>query len=78
MLTYFILIRKHLILEVTEEFVRDYNKASPTERIKQNEIIYRMLQRLKVRRSRVQNRYGSTIPICVFIHDTRIETENYH
>ncbi|CAF4351752.1 unnamed protein product [Adineta steineri] len=43
--------KKHLLLEVTEEFVRDYNKASASERIKQNEVIYRMLQRLKVCRT---------------------------
>ncbi|CAF4696396.1 unnamed protein product [Rotaria socialis] len=40
--------KKNLILEVTEEFVRDYNRASPTEKPKLNDLIYRMLQRLKV------------------------------
>lgn len=44
----FIVIRKHLILEVTEEFVRDYNRALSSEKLKLNELIYRMLQRLKV------------------------------
>lgn len=45
---YIFLIRKHLIFEVTEDFVRDYNRALPNERTKLNELIYRMLQRLKV------------------------------
>lgn len=48
-MNYFI-IRKNLTLEVTEEFVRDYNRALPHERTKLNELIYRMLQRLKVNR----------------------------
>ena len=48
--------RKHLIFEVTEEFVRDYNRASPTERKKLNELIYRMLQRLKVKERRRSKR----------------------
>jgi hypothetical protein len=46
---YIFLIRKHLIFEVTEDFVRDYNRALPNERTKLNELIYRMLQRLKVK-----------------------------
>ncbi|CAF1128122.1 unnamed protein product [Adineta steineri] len=46
--------KKHLLLEVTEEFVRDYNKASASERIKQNEVIYRMLQRLKRKATQLQ------------------------
>ena len=41
--------RKHLLLGVTEEFVQEYNRATPGERIKKNDTIYRMLQRLKVR-----------------------------
>ena len=45
-------IRKHLILEVTEEFVRDYNRTPPNERAKLNDLIYRMLHRLKVSRGR--------------------------
>lgn len=47
----FVTFRKHLLLEVTEDFVQDYNRATPSERIKKNETIYRMLQRLKVRKS---------------------------
>ncbi|CAF2008331.1 unnamed protein product [Rotaria magnacalcarata] len=46
--------KKHLILEVTEEFVRDYNRASPTEKPKLNDLIYRMLQRLKRKSSQCQ------------------------
>ncbi|CAF0833402.1 unnamed protein product [Adineta steineri] len=46
--------KKHLLLEVTEEFVRDYNKASASDRIKQNEVIYRMLQRLKRKATQLQ------------------------
>jgi hypothetical protein len=42
--------RKTSLFEVTEEFVRDYNRALPNERTKLNELIYRMLQRLKVKR----------------------------
>ncbi|CAF4795149.1 unnamed protein product, partial [Rotaria socialis] len=42
------------ILEVTEEFVRDYNRASPTEKPKLNDLIYRMLQRLKRKSSQCQ------------------------
>jgi hypothetical protein len=49
-------IRKNSIFEVAEEFVRDYNRALPNERTKFNELIYRMLQRLKVKRnSRIKN-----------------------
>ncbi|CAF0826870.1 unnamed protein product [Rotaria sp. Silwood1] len=46
--------KKYLILEVTEEFVRDYNRASSSERIKLNELIYRMLQRLKRKATQCQ------------------------
>ncbi|CAF3417621.1 unnamed protein product [Rotaria socialis] len=46
--------KKNLILEVTEEFVRDYNRASPTEKPKLNDLIYRMLQRLKRKSSQCQ------------------------
>ncbi|CAF1124495.1 unnamed protein product [Rotaria sordida] len=46
--------KKYLILEVTEEFVRDYNRASSSERIKLNELIYRMLQRLKRKAAQCQ------------------------
>lgn len=49
-------IRKTLIFEVTEEFVRDYNRATPLERKKHNELIYRMLQRLKVKMKKLINR----------------------
>jgi hypothetical protein len=44
--------RKTLVLEVTEEFVRDYNRTLPNERTKLNELIYRMLQRLKVKKKK--------------------------
>ncbi|CAF4034973.1 unnamed protein product [Rotaria sp. Silwood2] len=46
--------KKYLTLEVTEEFVRDYNRASSSERIKLNELIYRMLQRLKRKATQCQ------------------------
>jgi hypothetical protein len=45
--------RKTLVLEVTEEFVRDYNRTLPNERTKLNELIYRMLQRLKVKKKKL-------------------------
>ncbi|UJR10441.1 hypothetical protein I4U23_014645 [Adineta vaga] len=54
---------KHLLLEVTEEFVQDYNKASTSERIKKNEIIYRMLQRLKRKATQYQSYADGSIQL---------------
>ncbi|CAF0721386.1 unnamed protein product [Didymodactylos carnosus] len=46
--------KKQPLLEVTEDFVRYYNRANYSERIKLNDLVYRMLQRLKRKSTQYQ------------------------
>ncbi|CAF1138909.1 unnamed protein product [Adineta ricciae] len=55
--------KKHLLLEVTEEFVQDYNRATPGERIKKNDTIYRMLQRLKRKSAQYQSHTNGSMQL---------------